>query len=284
MLPLRNTLLSYGLVSALALGLVAAPSSPLAAGEKITIQVEAPAALDAEHSLFAEVLTKVVYADGVDYAALYQDQAKLKAYLAQLAAATLPEGREAQLAFWINAYNAATLALVLETVPDPKGDAAKTWKNFSVMNSVDGFWKKFEFNIAGEWLNIDVMQKVKLAALGEARVHFAINCASVSCPALSAKAYTVENLEVQLDAAVRAFVADERQVAISKIGWTGSGRLVTLNPIMQWYAKDFGGDEKGVKTFLAKHAKNPEQAADLRKAELAYSAYDWSLNLSIPAQ
>ena len=106
----------------------------------------------------------------------------------------------------------------------------------------------------------------------------------MSCPALSAKAYTVENLEVQLDAAVRAFVADERQVAISKIGWTGSGRLVTLNPIMQWYAKDFGGDEKGVKTFLAKHAKNPEQAADLRKAELAYSAYDWSLNLSIPAQ
>ena len=176
------------------------------------------------------------------------------------------------------------MALVLEKVPDPKGDAAKAWKDYSVMNSVDGFWKKYHFNIAGEWLNIDDMQKVKLAALGEGRIHFAINCASVSCPPLSAKAYTAENLEEQLEAAVRVFVADERQVAISKTGWTGGGRLATLNPIMQWYAKDFGGSEKAVKEFLAKHASSPEQAADLRKAELAYSEYDWGLNLSIPAK
>ena len=77
-----------------------------------------------------------------------------------------------------------------------------------------------------------------------------------------AKAYTADNLEGQLDAAVRTFVADKRQVSIESTGWTGSGRKATLNPIMQWYAKDFGGSEQAVKEFLAKHSANNEQAKD----------------------
>lgn len=274
---------TFALSALLTCGSVVASHQALMAGEKIEINVEAPAPLDAEHSLFAGLLKQVVHPQGVDYAALYNDPDTLHSYLAQLAIATVPDGRDAQLAFWINAYNAATLALVLEKIPDPKGNPTKHWKDFSVMTSVDGFWKKYEFQIAGEWLNIDSMQKVKLAALGEGRIHFAINCASVSCPALSAKAYTADNLEEQLDAAVRTFVADQRQVTIEATGWTGSGRKAILNPIMQWYAKDFGGSDQSVKEFLATHSASKEQANDLRKAELAYSAYDWGLNLSIPA-
>ena len=68
------------------------------------------------------------------------------------------------------------------------------------------------------------------------------------------------------------FVADKRQVSIEPTGWTGSGRKATLNPIMQWYAKDFGGSEQAVKEFLAKHSANDEQAKDLRKAERSWRA------------
>ena len=115
----RATVLS----SALVCGLMLTPQLSLNASEQIHIKAEAPAALDADHSIFAGVLSKVVHTDGVDYAALHADPSQLHAYLAQLAMAQVPEGREAQLAFWINAYNAATLALVLKKFQIPRGIA-----------------------------------------------------------------------------------------------------------------------------------------------------------------
>lgn len=271
-MPLMKHLLMVSLFCALGL---------LPAAERMATPALEVAPLDAEHQLLQTVLSRVVdFPAGVDYAALYRDHGDLDAYRAQLAQATLPSERAAQLAFWINAYNATTLALVVHHLPKPGADADNPWPDFSVMHSVEGFWQGYAFEVAGEWLTIDAMQKQKLAALGEPRIHFAINCASVSCPPLSAQVYTAENLDAQLSRAVRHFVADEQQVQITATGWTGSGRLATLNPIMQWYRQDFGGSDDSVREFLANHAADETRAANLRKAKLAYAEYDWGLNRS----
>lgn len=252
--------------------------SLLAAQERIPApDVEAPP-LDIEHQLWQEVLDRVAsFPEGVDYAQLHREHGDLDTYRAQLARAELPEGRRAQLAFWINAYNAVTLDLVLRTIPDPGEDPAAAWQGFSVLSSVEDFWTAYHYQIAGEWLSIDAIQKEKLAALNEPRIHFAINCASVSCPPLLDQVYTANQLEKQLDQVTRAFVADETQVHIEVTGRRERGRKATLNPLMQWYRDDFGGSDASVRDFLARYASD-QRAEDLARADLAYGEYDWNLN------
>ncbi|TVR44656.1 MAG: DUF547 domain-containing protein [Planctomycetota bacterium] len=259
----------------LSLGLAVGPA---AGQERRPTPASVPVALDQDHRLWQQVLSAAVsFPHGVDYAGLSAQRETLDQYRAQLAQAQLPEGRPGQLAFWINAYNALTVDLVLHLLPDPGDNAAAAWKDFSVLTSVEGFWTNYAYEVAGEWLTIDAIQKVKLAALKEPRIHFAINCASVSCPPLLDQAFTGERLEQQLDRVTRAFVADTAQVQVESTGWTGRGRRATLNPLMQWYRDDFGGSDDGVRKFLVRHA-SPERAADLSRAELAYGAYDWKLN------
>jgi hypothetical protein len=230
-----------------------------------TPSVSVPA-LDAQHERFAKVLAASVRGKGVDYAALKQSPDDLNAYLAQIAAAKAPKDRAERLAFYINAYNATTLALVLRLLPEKES----SWAGFSVMK-VDGFWKKFTFEVAGERLTIDQIQHNKLKPLGEPRIHFAINCASVSCPPLAAKTYLAATIEAQLEAAATGFVADTEQVR------TASGKLVG-NPILEWYAGDFGGP-KGVIAFLAERSSGDRQKV-IKRGGLKTFEYDWNLNRS----
>lgn len=228
--------------------------------------------LDDEHALLAQVLAAVVHADGVDYAALRRDHATLDAYRAQLARTTVPADPRAKMALYINAYNAFTLALVVDLLPE----AEARWPTWSIKDggtTLQSVWKKYDFELAGQRITLDQLEHVRLRPMGEPRIHFAINCASRSCPALAATPYRARTLEADLTAAVRVFVDDPRQLRLV-------GDKLLVNPILDWFGADFAV-VGGVRSYLRDHVVEGPLKAHLRgSGALGYFDYDWTLNLT----
>jgi hypothetical protein len=204
-----------------------------------------------------------VKGDRVDYAAFSKD-ARLDAYLARIAStdpATVGESK-AQLAFWINAYNAHTVKAVLAHYPGIKSVSAP-YPDF-------GFFKNADKIVGGKKLSLnDIENTIIRPTFKDPRIHAALNCASVSCPPLAAHAFTEPGLDAQLDAVFKAFANDPVRNRIAK---DGAG----LSQIFNWYKDDFGG-AAGVKGYLSKFL-TPERSTALQTATVSFQQYDWALN------
>lgn len=209
----------------------------------------------------------------VDYAGLLADEAKLDGYLRSLAEvdlSALPEGDE-RMAFWINAYNACTLKGVLRHLPEDRA----AWEDFSVKKT-PGFWTTDSYVIAGEPLTLDFIEhKILRVNYDEPRVHFALVCASETCPILETRAFTGNSLSERLQTAAERFVNDPAHVRFEP----DTGTLC-VSRIFDWYARDFGGDTAAVLEFIAKYTKDSALASRLRESGVSveYNVYDWSLN------
>lgn len=240
-----------------------------------TTVIETPAAI-AETTqrsldeLWAAVLQGVVRSDGVDYAALRRDRSTLKAVQAKLSTAAVPAANNERMAFYINAYNALTLALTESLLPK---DPSK-WPSWSLRdqgNAIQSVWKKYKFTVAGKQISLDEIEHRVLRPMGDPRIHFAINCASKSCPALAATPYTGAKLDAQLRQATKAFVQDKNQLRVV-------GGEVRTNPILDWFAEDFKS-QGGVRAFLvANLPPGDAKAALAANKPLKFFDYDWHLN------
>jgi hypothetical protein len=229
--------------------------------------------LDAGHSRLATVLARVVKPDGIDYAALKQDHRELDLYLEQLALAKPPSDPAESKALLINAYNAWTLALVSRSLPD---DQAKwpAWSIKDLGSLVTSPWKKYRFELGAERPTLDEIEN-RLRALGDPRIHCVINCASRSCPTLSATPYVGAKLDAQLDGAAGAFASSDYQVRVED-----GGAVVRTNPILDWFGKDFA-PVGGPAAFLLAHTDSGQAQSALRAhAKLKFFDYDWRLNLA----
>ena len=208
----------------------------------------------------------------VDYSGLKADKyerAALGAYIESLEAvdpATLP--RDEQFAFWANLYNALTVQVVVDHYP------VASIRDISISPGLfaRGPWGKKLVRVAGRDLSLDDIEHAILRPeFGDPRVHYAVNCASWSCPDLAVEPYEGAILDAQLDAAARRYVNSPRGVEFR------DGRL-TVSSIFSWYKKDFGGTEASLLAHLRRYAE-PELAAALAKATRVSSYdYDWSLN------
>ncbi|NNE68998.1 MAG: DUF547 domain-containing protein, partial [Rhodothermales bacterium] len=108
----------------------------------------------------------------------------------------------------------------------------------------------------------------------DARIHFAINCASASCPVLAPEAYRASDLEQQLDAAARGFVQDEFRNQLNP-----SGTTARLSSLFRWFRREFGGTDDAVRAYVARHASHASADWLLQaRPSLEYLEYDWSLN------
>lgn len=210
---------------------------------------------------YAQVLAACVKDGKVDYAAVKANVAALDAYLAAVAAVK-PDtlGADAK-AFYINAYNALVLREVVRL------------KDAGPLKSVldhKGFFDGRKFSVAGEELTLNALEEQKLRKpYADPRIHFAVNCASASCPVLAPTPYETATLDASLDQATKAYLATPHGLRVTKDG-------VTLTKLMEWYQGDFGG-QQGVRTFLAKHAPQAAAAA-VARGPLAFHDYDWALN------
>ena len=227
---------------------------------------------EVETAAWDRVVRSFVRGGGVDYGALQADRADLDVFLASLGDAE-PSGWSGneRLAFWINAYNAVVVHFVLERYP-----------GLGSVLEVDGFFEALRFPVAGTERSLD---EIETAArdLGDARLHFAVVCASTSCPDLRPEAYVAERLDGQLEEQTAAFLADpEKGLRFDEAAGT-----VHLSSIFKWYAGDFTGGSTvvsyffrgGVLDWAARHLGAP-LASRIEEADpdVVYMDYDWSLN------
>ena len=231
-----------------------------------------------DNALFTAVLKAHVKDGLVDYVGLKADP-RLAGYLEQLSAtdpAKLASDQE-RLALWLNAYNAYTLQLIIDRQP------AKSITEIGTGGLALGSLLRttawdIPFAVIGKrryTLN-QIEHEVIRARFKDARAHFALNCASCSCPALRSEAYEAEKLDRQLDEQGRLFLRDSTRNRF-ELGT----RTAYLSSIFKWYPKDFGEGDRGALLAAAKYAP-----AEVRKSieadpttwKVEYLAYDWSLN------
>jgi len=228
-----------------------------------------------DHSIWAKLLQKYVDAAGlVDYAGWKASAADMQAldnYLEHLSTASFSQqtGRNARLAFWINAYNAVTIKGILREYPTTS-IREHTAKAFGY-----NIWKDLKLLVGGRPYSLDEMEHQILRKMGEPRIHFAIVCASLGCPRLLNDAYVPEKLEEQLSANARAFFADP-----SKFRYDAEQRTIAVSPILDWFGEDFGGASaehlKRIAPYLPDAAAR--QLARSGNARVTFLDYDWGLN------
>ncbi len=214
----------------------------------------------------------------VDYKGFAADRAGLKAILAEWSAVTpaqfaaLP--RAGQMAFLINAYNGFTVELILTKYPE-----LKSIKELGSL--LQSPWKKKFFTLLGEERHLDWIEHEQLRPkYNEPRIHAAVNCASIGCPALRPEAFTAAALETQLEDGMLRFVTDRSRNRLA------DGKL-QVSSIFKWFAEDFEKGHLGIKRVqdvFTRYAEamttNPAERELLKsgQASLAYLDYDWNLN------
>jgi len=209
------------------------------------------------HDLWDVILQIYVSLDGlVDYKALKLADDDLNEYLGNLAK-EVPDGSWAQedaLAYWVNAYNAFTIRLVLDHYPIASIKEAFNGKPF------DEKW----IELAGNQYSLNQIEKdIIFGQTDDPRLHFALNCAAKSCPPLYYKAFRGELLDKQLELVTHKFVNDDSRNTITN-------SRIEVSRIFDWYKKDF----KDLRDFLYRYSMSKIPAG----VGIRYKDYDWSLN------
>jgi hypothetical protein len=219
------------------------------------------------HEQWDALVKKHVGTDGfVHYKAFLQDTAALDRYLRHLESAHPNDknwSRNEQMAYWINAYNAYTVRLILRNYPLESIKDIK--KGVAFINSV---WDLKFIKIQGFTYDLNnIEHNILRPVFKDARIHAAINCASYSCPRLLNEAYTAERLEAQLDASMRSFVNDPLRNQIT-------AEKAKVSEIFKWFRGDFERDAGSVRQYLNRYATL--KLSD--KTDIGHLDYDWKLN------
>ena len=220
------------------------------------------------HQIWDGLLTEHVSADGwVDYSAFKKDTILLQKYLDLLSSNPPNEAtwtKNEQLAYWINAYNAFTVKLIVDNYPIKSITELHPQPYIPMVNTV---WHRNFFKIGGTTMNLDAIEhKILRKKFNEPRIHFAIVCASYSCPKLRNEAFTGDKVEAQLKDQAMNFINDPKRNIIQK-------DKIKLSKIFKWFNRDFTKNESLI-SFLNQYS---EVKID-KDATIGYMKYNWSLN------
>jgi hypothetical protein len=231
------------------------PDKPLDIVEGPPIKKEVITLKTFDHSVFDQELRKYVDKNGkVNYANWLKNRTALDSYVEYLSNsvptgdATLAE----KMAYWINAYNANTIILILDNYP------------VASINKIDGGkpWDRRFIKSGNNFYTLNDIENKILRKMGDPRIHFAVNCAAKSCPKLLNKAYTASNLESSLSANTKAFLL-KNEFSVTK------DKLI-LSKIFEWYNEDFEDLRNWISTQTGIEVSND--------AKISYKDYDWGLN------
>lgn len=216
-----------------------------------------------DHSRFNEVLKQHVVEGAVDYPAIKKDK-RFAEYLKALSAinpSNINDKKE-RLAFWINAYNAFTINLILKNVP------VKSIRD--ITQGGTGPWDIVWIEIGGARYSLNYIEhKIIRKEFDEPRIHVALVCAAKSCPPLRSEAYDGQRLDAQLEDNSALFLLDKTKNRYEK-----ETNTLFLSELLSWYGGDFvkkyGSVEKFALTIMG--------LSDTKPVSVKYLLYDWSLN------
>ena len=208
-----------------------------------------------DHSIFDRILKSFVKYGKVDYKGIKADKT-LDNYLKYLASNSVEDGwtKEDKLAYWINAYNAFTIKLIIDNYPLKSITELHNGKPWDVK------WIK----LGGQSYSLNQIEnEIIRPQFNEPRIHFAVNCAALSCPPLANEAYTAENLDGLLERQTTSFINNRSFNQIKK-------DKITISKIFEWYAEDFNN----IISFLNQYSKTQINS----NASVSYNDYNWDLN------
>ncbi|MHC4594058.1 MAG: DUF547 domain-containing protein [Planctomycetota bacterium] len=197
-------------------------------------------------------------------------------------------GEKDKIAFWLNAYNALTLKVIIDNYPIKSSFFRSRIYPKNSIRQITGVWDKITFNVIGQNLTLGhIEHKILRVKFNEPRIHMAMVCAAMGCPPLRNEPYTGSKLDEQLNDQTRRFLANSAKFKIE----LANDRLY-LSPIFKWFADDFV-NKYDPKRDIAKHRKKASAvlnfvATHLEEADryyvlkgdfkIKYLKYDWFLN------
>jgi hypothetical protein len=226
----------------------------------------APTTVD--HSVFDKLLKKYVNEKGmVNYKGFKKDEREFNGYLEMLSKnpPAASWSKNEQMAYWINAYNAYTIRLILDYYPLK---SIKDIGNVIQIPFVTTPWAKKFIKIGNETISLDNIEHGTLRKnFSDPRIHFALVCAAVSCPKLRNEAFTGSGLEAQLNDQGVDFLNDPAKNAITP-------KQASLSKILDWYGGDFKTNNATLNDWINKYAKNKLN----KDTKISFLDYNWSLN------
>ncbi|NIO05334.1 MAG: DUF547 domain-containing protein [Proteobacteria bacterium] len=230
-----------------------------------------------DHNKFDVILEQYVDEDGlVDYNGIAGDQ-RFSVYIESLESATVETlSHDGQLAFWINAYNAITIDKVIKWKPEK-----------SVRETlIPGVWTSTKFFtsrehvVAGRRMGPDdIEHEILRKQFKDPRIHFAIICASSSCPKLPGFAYTEENVQKKLEQETWKYMNSDRGIRIDR-----AENTIYLSKIFDWFQGDFIGKSGSVMNFIRPYLKEEVISFLGREPKIDYIPYNWALNAKEPVR
>lgn len=230
------------------------------------VSYAAEKAKDVDHGIYADLLARHVHQGFVNYGGFKKDEGMLDEYLRVLEK-TDPDilERNERFAFYINAYNAWTIKLILSAYPD-----VISIKDLGTL--FQSPWKKKICRINNKELSLDDIEHgILRPQFKDPRVHFAINCASKGCPALRSYPYTGKDLDGQLDESARSFINNPEKNRIAD-------KTLYISSIFKWFSEDF---RDGTVNFVLRYASDGMKSKIIKAGaslETEYLDYDWTLN------
>jgi hypothetical protein len=222
-----------------------------------------------DHRAWDGLLRQFVRHGEVDYPGLMAHRDVLDGYLNRVATAD-PSAwpREEQMAFWINAYNALMVQLVLEHWP--LESVLEVGRLLGIIPTASIFREKRR--VAGLSRSLDdIEHRVLRGRYGDPRIHAAVNCASMSCPPLRGEAYLGDRLDAQLEDAMRHFIHDESRNRVFDTP-------PQLSAIFKWYGKDFETGGGTVWDYVRGWLTEEERSRVAVRTRPGFLSYDWALN------
>ena len=224
-----------------------------------------------DHKIWDELVKSYVSPNGdVNYRGFKKDRVKLDSYLKLLSKSNISgQTKNEQLAYWINAYNAFTIDLIVNNYPVKSIKDIRNAKSFIAKATGDKqVWiEKLRYPFNGDELSLHSIESKKLLKdLFDPRIHFAVNCASYSCPKLMNRAFTAANVQQSMDKMAVDFINDSRKNKI------GIGKA-EISELFKWYKSDFTTTGSLI-DFLNKYSKIKLK----KEAKIDYIPYNWNLN------
>ncbi len=242
----------------LAAGGITSQGQPTKQVEGTLTSTTANSSVNVDHSAWDKLLKKHVDSKGmVDYKGFAKDQEVLNAYLDKLASLDPNNDWSVQelLAYYINIYNAYTVDQILKN------------PNVTSIKEIDGVWTKGIVTVQNRKLSLGGIENGVLRKMNEPRIHFAINCASISCPPLLREAYTAGKINEQLERATKEFINSDKN--------TITANKAELSSIFKFYTKDFyRGSNESLIPYINKYS-TAEVKGD---APVTFKEYNWELN------
>lgn len=209
------------------------------------------------HQTWNGLLKKHVSASGqVNYQGFKKDRSSLRIYLNALSKNMPKESwtKSDKLAYWLNAYNAFTVKLIIDNYP------------LKSIKDIKDPWNHRFIKLGVKWYTLNDIEHRILRKMQDPRIHFGINCASISCPPLLNKSFTAQNVDQELEKLTVSFINNAKHNSISK-------NTIKLSKIFQWFSKDF--KTKGsIIQFLNIYSK----VTINQNAKKSYTDYNWNLN------